>query len=114
MAFETPITGSPTVGAVEYFLASASTTATYQATDRVPQCWVGLHQMSAGDQYQFSAYEKVVGGTSRLWCQFVLTGAQAIPVVAFPIGVLTEGWEFSVKKLAGTDRQITYSIRPLS
>lgn len=103
-------TGSATMTTVEYFLASASTTATYQTTDAAVQLFLDCNAMAAGDQYTIRGYEKVNAGTARVAWTSTLTGAQASLFVA-PTNLLGEGWEFSVTKVAGTDRAIAWSIR---
>lgn len=109
MAISTTI-GTATMTTVEYFLASVSTTATYQTTDGAVQVFLDCAAMAAGDQYRIRGYEKVNAGTARAWFEATLTGAQS-QLFATPGAVLTEGWEFSVTKLAGTDRAIPWSIR---
>ena len=101
---------SATIGTTEYFLASDSTTATYQTTDAVVQLWLDCNAMAAGDQYRVRGYEKVNAGTARVAWEATLTGAQS-NLFSSPSSILGEGWEFSVTKLAGTDRAIGWSLR---
>lgn len=106
----TPIVGSATIGTAEYFLVSASTTATYQTTQGRLKFYLDLSAMLAGDQYQITIYRKVNGGTAR-----------AVMAAAYPTGVqsslwespeisVTDGWEIGVKKTLGTDRSIVWGI----
>ena len=115
MAITETHSGNPTVTTSEYFCASASTTATYQTTDGVCQAFFDVSAMAAGDEYQFRAYEKVrSSSTARVVAEWVLSGAQAEPVFPTPSLILLHGWEFSIKKLAGTDRAIEFSIRSVA
>lgn len=102
--------GSASIGTTEYFIISASTTATYQTTDAVFQAFVSLANMAAGDQYQITLYEKVNAGTATAVLQSILTGAQAVLWVS-PSMIVGEGYEVGIKKLAGTDRTINWSYR---
>jgi hypothetical protein len=45
---------------------------------------------------------------------WVLTGAQAYPLFVTPPFMLGEGWDFTIKKITGTDRTITSEIRAYS
>ncbi len=102
--------GDATGSTAEYFLASASTTATYQTTDCILQVFVDLGAMAAGDQYQIAIYEKVNAGTRRTVYQSIATGAQAGPFVS-PSLILGDSWEVGVLKIAGTNRTLPYSLR---
>jgi hypothetical protein len=101
-----------TVGTTEYFLASDSTTATYQTTDGVYQLWLELNNLANGDEYQVRVYEKISsGGTARIAMEWTISHAQTQPLWVTPSLMLIHGWEFSLTKLAGTDRSIAWSIR---
>lgn len=104
--------GSATIGTTEYFLASNSTTKTNQTEDCELQPWIDFGAMVAGDQYSVKLYEAVNGGTQRSYVIAVLTGTQAFPWVG-PTLKLGDSWEISVKKIAGTDRSIGWSLRKL-
>jgi hypothetical protein len=45
---------------------------------------------------------------------WVVAGAQADPLFVTPSLIFLHGWEFSLKKLAGTDRSIEWSIRQVA
>lgn len=106
--------GSATIGTTEFYCMSNSTTKVDQTADGVYQAVFGLGAMAAGDQFQLTAYEKVNAGTQGIVLQAVVTGAQAQPQYIMPALILVDGWEFSIKKLAGTDRSITFSIRKVA
>jgi hypothetical protein len=106
-------TNSATMTTTEFFLASNSTTATYQTGDAVVQLLLDCNAMTAGDQYRVRGYEKVNAGTARVWFEATLTGAQS-QLFASPSVIAGEGWEFSVTKVAGTNRAIAWSLRQAS
>lgn len=89
-----------------------STTLAAQTDDGVYELNLFIPSMAAGDQFEIKIYEKLIaGGTQRLkFPPFILTGVQssAFTVVA---GMLLHGWDMTVKKLAGTDRTVEWSIR---
>lgn len=103
--------GSATIGTTEYFLASASTTATYQTTVCLLQAWIDLANMAAGDEYTIRLYEKINAGSVRLVESWTRAGAQAKPGFTMPGVIVGEGWEVSVQKVSGTDRSIGWSLR---
>jgi hypothetical protein len=106
---------SATISGTEYSLPNDSTTLTPQTTDGIFQFFIDFAALIAGDQYEVKLYEKYdSGGTQRLVDTWILTGAQAKPLFATPSFILGEGWDITVKKLAGTDRSIPWSIRKVS
>lgn len=106
----TPIVGSAIIGTIEYFLVSASTVVTYQITQGKLKFYLDLSAMAAGDQYQVTVYRKVNGGTARaVMAAAYPTGAQS-SLWGSPEISVTDGWEIGVKKIAGTDRSIAWSI----
>src|SRR5678816_2629083 len=99
--------GTQTVGTTEFYLASNSTTKVDQTSDCILQGWLDLSAMVAGDQFQITAYEKVNAGTQAVVYQSAPQGAQP-GLFVLPSLILLDGWEVSVKKLAGTDRSIKW------
>lgn len=106
----TPTTGSQTIGTTEYFLASASTTATYQTTANKLRFYLDLSAMAAGDQFRIRVYEKVNGGAATPLYEAVVDGV-ASGLWESPDFWVNEGWEVSLKKLAGTDRAIGWALK---
>lgn len=102
-----------TIGTTEYFLMSDSTTATYQTDDAVVQGFIDFTNLVAGDEYEVRIYEKVNAGTATETTVWTVNGLKP-DIVALPSMVLTEGWEISVTKTAGTDRSIAWSIRKVT
>jgi hypothetical protein len=102
-----------TISTTEYFLVSNSTTKTDQTNDAFVQGWIDFGAMQSGDQYEVKVYEKVNGGTQRTTLLGTLTGAQSSHFL-IPAMILMDAWEFSAKRLAGTDRSIRWSIRQVS
>ncbi len=108
------IDGSNTVSSTEFSLTNFSTTIATQTTDAIVQAFVDLNAMAAGDQYQLRVYEKLNAGTQRVVYEAVVTGAQSPPIYVFPSLILTDGWDVTAKKLAGTDRTIVSSVRQVT
>lgn len=109
-----PITIGPpdsaTISTTEYFLASDSTSASYQTTDCIMQAQIDFSAMVAGDAYEIRVYEKVDGSNAKLLFPVAtLVGAQS-NAYTVPAVIVGSGWEVSVKRTAGSDRSIKWTI----
>lgn len=104
-------TGTATIGASEYSLVNNSTSIATDTTPGVYQLFVDVANLAAGDQFEFVMREKVItGGSQRTVKLATLTGAQPEPFVTGSFH-LCNGWDFTIKKLAGTDRSMSWSVR---
>lgn len=75
------------------------------------QAWIDISALQSGDQYEWKLYEKVIGsGTQRIVASGLFMGPTE-PVFVFPAFMVRHGWDFTLKKLAGTDRSISWSLR---
>jgi hypothetical protein len=115
MAISEAFQNSTTVGSTEHFLASNSTTKTDQTTDGIYQLLLELNNLANGDEFRVRLYERISsGGTARVVEEWVIANAQSTPNWMTPSFILMHGWEFSLAKLAGTDRSIAWSIRSVA
>jgi hypothetical protein len=70
--------------------------------------------MIAGDQLQIRLYEKVqASGTQRVIYESVVAGVQSPPTWVSPSLILINGWDMTLKTLAGTSITVEWSIRKL-
>lgn len=109
--------GSNSISTTEFSLTLNSTSgAPATKTDKVTASLVlDVNAIAAGDQFLITLYDKARSAdTQRKVATWILTGAQAEPVFMTPPLIIGEGWDFTIKKLAGTDRTITSSIRAYS
>lgn len=104
--------GSATIGSTEFSLPANSTTLAAQTDDAELEVWIDLANMAAGDQFRFRLYEKINGGTARVAWEAYRTGVQSGPL-RIPKRVVGEGWDATVKKEAGADCSISWSLRKL-
>ena len=108
-------TDSATISTTEYFLASDSTTATYQTADCYLYVFLDLSNLAGGDTFVVKFYEKTNGGTARKYMStLTYSGVQDPPTVKIDGGVVGEGWEIGIAKTAGTDRVVAWSLRTVS
>jgi hypothetical protein len=106
---------SASIGTTEYSLTNDSTTLAAQAADGVYQLFLDLSALVAGDEYELKVYEKVSSaGTQRLVESFRFAGVQGSPHTVLPSLILMHGWDFTLQKIAGTDRSIGWSIRKVA
>lgn len=112
MALTEPYTlNAVTVGASELSIISGTTTLQSIATDGVVQVWVDASNMAKADEFVVRGYEAALsGGTKRLWFEQSLLGVQAELLVTPPV-TLYHAWDFTIQKIAGTDRAFTASVR---
>jgi hypothetical protein len=103
---------SATISTTEYFLASDSTTATYQTSSCILQVFIDFTNMIAGDSYRIRVYRKINTSSARTIYDATLSGAQSTQHVtpSLVVGGASGAWEVSVQRTAGTDRSIGWSI----
>ena len=113
MAIAEAFQSSATIGTSEYWCAAASTTqGSGQSTDKAVQLFLDLSALAAGDIFRVRAYDAVSSsGTSRVIFEENVPGPVGSPHYATPTLLLMHKWDFSLTKIAGTDRSIVWSIR---
>lgn len=103
---------SATISTSEYSLPADTTTGvpTSQTDDCGVSIHLGLQNLAAGDQFRLRAYEKAhSSATQRKFAEWILSGAQDDFVTPmFNVGI---AWDFTLLRLAGSDRTIYWSIR---
>lgn len=117
MAISEAFSGSATIGSNEYSLTEGggSPTPAAQTDDGVYQLWLGLGNLAAGDVFELSGYEKVRSADSQAGAWSArFAGVQSKPAWPSPSFILMHGWDFTLKKISGTDRAISWSIRKVA
>lgn len=115
MAISEAYSGSETVSTTEWSLTTDTAGPDTDTIDGVYQCFLDLSALAAGDEFEFKVYEKVLSAsTQRLVYSCVFKGAQAAPNWASPSLILLHGWDMTLDKIAGTDRNIDWSIRKVA
>ena len=104
---------SATIGTTEYSLPADSTTLAAQTDDCILQVWLKMDANAAGDTFELKVYEKVNAGTATVVYTTQYVGAQS-QLIAIPSLIVGEGWDVTLKKIAGTDRAIAWSLRKIS
>lgn len=111
------IENSETVGTTEWSLSTDTsyTTGDAQTNEGVVSCWLDLSALANGDEFELRLYEKISSaGTQRMTQRWPFANVQGDPHYVTPSFMLKHGWDFSLIKLAGTDRSIAWSIRRLA
>lgn len=112
MAISEAFSGSETIGTTEHSLTTDTAGPDAETSDGVFQCFLDVSALAAADVFEFKVYEKVLAGsTQRVVYYRQIATAQAAPVWVSASLILMHGWDMSLKKLAGTDRNIDWSIR---
>lgn len=104
-----------TVGGTAISVVSGTTSGQSITDDGAYQLWVDAGVMAKADEYEIRALEKVegTGGTQKTVHRITLLGVQS-EIIVFPTLVMINGWDFTIKKLAGTDRAFDASIRKMA
>lgn len=105
---------SATIGATEFSLPANTTTGvpTSQTDDHFEQCKVYFVSTVAGDIFEVKIYEKVLT-TQRVSYSFRVRGPTST-IYTIPGEILGEGYDITVKKIAGTDRVVEWSLRKVT
>lgn len=106
--------GSNSISTAEVSMTLNSTSgAPASKTDKgTMSCVLDVNAIVAGDKYELRLYDKCRSGdTQRQVAKWIIQGAQAEPIFMTPPLMIGEGWDFTLKKLLGTDRTIASSIR---
>lgn len=116
MAIAEAFASSATISTAERWLAADSTTqGSGQSTDAAVQLFLDLSALANGDEYRIRAWDAISSaGTVRIIMEWTVAHAQSEPIWATPTLLLLHKWDFSVTKLAGTDRSIAWSIRTVT
>lgn len=106
--------GGQSVGTTELSLISGDTTLQTSTAAGYFTLALDPSNMAQGDEYLVTLYEKATsGGTKRVVTTWTLLGNQGRLHIApgFPLGL---GWDWTIQKLAGTDRSFSWTIRRTS
>ncbi len=103
-----------TVGGTEVSVTAGGTTIQAQTAAGAFALVVDVNALAAGDEYEIAYYEKTIfGGTQRRVVLANLVGAQANPIWTSDHIQLGVGWDFAIKKIAGTDRSLSWTVRAI-
>lgn len=103
------------ISTTEISLTNATSTIATKTDKVTAQVFLDLSALIAGDEFKLKFYDKVLsGGTQRLVEQWTFAGAQARPNFVTPALMIGEGWDFTLTKVTGTDRSISWEIRAYS
>jgi len=117
MAITAAYENTATISTTEYSLPkNTNYSGASPVTDTgVFQVFIDLNAMVAGDQFDLKVYEAYAsGGTQRLLYTATYVGVQAAPMQVLPSLVLMYKWDVTLKRIAGADRTITWSIRKIA
>ena len=104
-----------TISTTEISIVSGTTSLQTITDDGVYQLWVDASAMAKADEFRIRAYEKVegTGGVKLGFAQWSLAGVQT-EIFVTPTFILINGWDFTIQKIAGTDRAFDASIRKVA
>lgn len=117
MAIAEAYAGSFTSSTTELSLISGTSTLQNGTTDGIFQVFLDLSALADGDSFDFRIYEKVqAGSTKRVVMCSTFANAQGADSANWvsPALALINGYDFTLKRTAGSDRTIEYSVRSVA
>jgi hypothetical protein len=118
MALSEAFANSQTVGAGEWSMPNdaAYSAAAAKTDDGVFQVFLDLSALADGDTFRFAAYEKVLAASTqrRFFSQEISNAQGTEDNWVSPSFLLLHGWDFTLQKVTGTDRNIDWSIRKVA
>jgi hypothetical protein len=108
----TNFTGTESVTTTEHSLTTDTAGPDTDTTVGCFQAFIDLSAMLAADVFEFKVYEKArAADTQRLAYSARFANVQSAPLWISPTLILGAGWDMTLKKISGTDRTITWSVR---
>lgn len=115
MAVTEYLTGTETVSTTEWSMTTDSAGPDADTGDGAFQAVIELNNLAVGDVFEWKLYEKCQSGsTQRLSGSARFADVQAAANWVSPCVLLMHGWDMTLKKISGTDRSISWSIRRVS
>ncbi len=111
------VESSATISTTERSLPANTTTGvpTAQTTVTALDVWLDTANIAAGDIFIMTLYEKInSGGTQRTVKQWYIVGGSIDGPYIARLPILGNGWDITLKKSAGTDRTIAWSLREVT
>lgn len=115
MAITEAFAVSETISTTEWSLTTDTAGPDLNTDDGVYQVFLDLNAFVDGDVFHFRAYEKVQSGdTQRCFFAQDISNAQGTEENwVSPSFILLHGWDFTLVRVAGSDRAITASVRKI-
>ena len=107
-----PYSGTATIGTTEWSLTNDSSTIATKTDQGVLQVVLDLSALTATEVFEMYFYEKVISSGSQKRCRrYTFSGVQQDDGAVSPSMAVKHGWDVTLKKISGTDRSITWSVR---
>ena len=100
-----------TISTTEYSLVNDSTTIASDTTDGAFSLIIDFGAMTSAEEYQVAYYEKAHASDTQV--KNILANVKGVVpggTLITPTFTFGHGWDFTVKKIAGTDRSIGWTI----
>lgn len=115
MAISEVYASSNATWGTEYSLTSYSTAIQARTAAGVYQIFIDGSALAVGDTYVVRVYERArTGDTQRLAAAWYLSGPLIEPLWVSPSLILMRGWDFTLQRIAGSDRSISWSVRQVA
>ena len=115
MSFDFTQEASALIGTTEHSMPANTEVGvpTAQVDTCQVQLWAKVDAMAAGDEFLVQLYEKVVAAGSQV---VIESWRLAYPVDKLVVSgfIVHNAWDITVKKIAGSDRTVEWSLRKVS
>lgn len=105
-----------TIDANEWSMTTDTAGPDVTTVSGIYQAVIDFSALLVGDGFEFRLYEKAIsGGTQRLTGgPLLINGVQTVANWISPSFILGIGWDMTLKKVTGTDRSLSWSIRAVT
>jgi len=104
-------TTGTTISTTEISLTNLTSTIASRTEAGVFQAWIDFGPTVKGDLFRIRVYEKVRSADSQQVVYEAAIAGQVTLLWTHPPLLLINGWDFSLLKLAGTDRSLAWTVR---
>ncbi len=103
--------GTATIGTTEWSLTTNTAGPDAQTAAGTYAVDLDLSTLAAGDLFELRLYEKTLSTSSQILHESWLLRSGSAPGHICPATMLIHGWDFTLVKISGTDRSISWSVR---
>lgn len=115
MAITQVFTGNVSVSTSEISFISGNTTLQSNTTTGVYQLIIDVSALASGDSFRVRIKEKAISSSTQNNLEdSTIAGPQSSTLYVTPSLILMNGWDMTIVKVGGTDRNIPYSIRQVA
>lgn len=114
MAITEAFTGSETVSTTEWSMTTDTAGPDSETADGIYQIFVDSNALTSAEVFECRVYEKVLSGSNQRMIYRASIISSSSPVWVSPSLILLHGWDATLIKVSGSDKNLDWSIRKVS